>query len=215
MPDNIQKHKVALMKEMGANGFRCSHYPHAEATMDALDEMGFVVMAETRWFESTEEGIEQLEMLVKRDRNRPSILFWSVGNEEPKFSSGSGIRICKKMMDAVRKLDDTRMVICAVDAPGDSTVYDYLDAIGINYNLNKYDELHAKYPEKMIFASECCATGTTRGWYYDDAPKKGYINAFDKDTNHWFMGRENTWKFFGERDWFVGTYTTAMKWNCS
>ena len=206
VPDNIQRHKVAVMKEMGANGFRCSHYPHAEATMDALDEMGFVVMAETRWFESTEEGIEQLEMLVKRDRNRPSILFWSVGNEEPKFSSESGIRICKKMMDAVRKLDDTRMVICAVDAPGDSTVYDHLDAIGINYNLNKYDELHAKYPEKMIFASECCATGTTRGWYYDDAPKKGYINAFDKDTNHWFMGRENTWKFFGERDWIVGAY---------
>jgi beta-galactosidase len=110
------------------------------------------------------------------------------------------------MMDAVRKLDDSRMVICAVDAPGDSTVYDYLDAIGINYNLHKYDELHEKYPDKMIFASECCATGTTRDWYYDDAPNKGYINAFDKDTNHWFMGRENTWKFFGERDWIVGAY---------
>ena len=206
VPDNIQRHKVAVMKEMGANGFRCSHYPHAEATMDALDKMGFVVMAETRWFESTDEGLEQLEMLVKRDRNRPSILFWSVGNEEPKFSSESGIRICRKMMDKVRKLDDSRMVICAVDAPGDSTVYDYLDAIGINYNLHKYDELHEKYPDKMIFASECCATGTTRGWYYDDAPNKGYINAFDKDTNHWFRGRENTWKFFGERDWIVGAY---------
>lgn len=206
VPDNIQRHKVAVMKEMGANGFRCSHYPHAEATMDALDEMGFVVMAETRWFESTDEGLEQLEMLVKRDRNRPSILFWSVGNEEPKFSSESGIRICRKMMDRVRKLDDTRMVICAVDAPGDSTVYDYLDAIGINYNLHKYDELHEKYPDKMIFASECCATGTTRGWYYDDAPNKGYINAFDKDTNHWFRGRENTWKFFDKRDWVVGAY---------
>ena len=206
VPDNIQRHKVSVMKEMGANGFRCSHYPHAEATMDALDEMGFVVMAETRWFESTDEGLEQLEMLVKRDRNRPSILFWSVGNEEPKFSSESGIRICRKMMDRVRKLDDTRMVICAVDAPGDSTVYDYLDAIGINYNLHKYDELHEKYPNKMIFASECCATGTTRGWYYDDAPNKGYINAFDKDTNHWFRGRENTWKFFSEREWVVGAY---------
>ena len=81
------------------------------------------------------------------------------------------------------------MVICAVDAPGSSAVYEYLDAIGINYNLHKYDELHEKYPDKMIFASECCATGTTRDWYYDDAPNKGYINAFDKDTNHWFRGR--------------------------
>lgn len=206
VPDNIQKHKVAVMKEMGANGFRCSHYPHSEATMDALDEMGFVVMAETRWFESTEEGMEQLRMLVKRDRNRPSILFWSVGNEEPKHATEAGQRICRNMMHEVRKLDDTRFVMAAVDAPGESTVYEELDVIGINYNLNKYDEIHEKFPDKMIFASECCATGTTRGWYYDDAPNKGYINAFDKDTNNWFMGRANTWKFFAERDWIVGAY---------
>lgn len=209
VPDNIQKHKVQLMKEMGANGFRCTHYPHSEATMDALDEMGFVVMAETRWFESTTEGIEQLEMLIKRDRNRPSILFWSVGNEEPKHKTEAGLRICRNMMNVVRKLDDTRLVMAAVDAPGESTVYKELDAIGINYNLNKYDEIHEKFPDKMIFASECCATGTTRGWYYDDAPEKGYINAFDKNTNHWFMGRKNTWKFFAKRDWIIGAYQWA------
>ncbi len=209
VPDNIQKHKIAMLKEMGANGFRCSHYPHCEATMDALDEMGFIVMAETRWFESTDEGIEQLEMLVKRDRNRPSILFWSVGNEEPKFATESGQRICKNMMDVVRKLDGTRMVMAAVDKPANSTVYADLDAIGVNYNLHIYDDLHEQYPEKMIFASECCATGTTRGWYYDDAPEQGYINAFDKDTNTYFRGREYTWKFMRERDWVVGGYQWA------
>lgn len=209
VPDNIQKHKIAMLKEMGANGFRCSHYPHCEATMDALDEMGFIVMAETRWFESTEEGIEQLEMLVKRDRNRPSILFWSVGNEEPKFATESGQRICKNMMDVVRKLDDTRMVMAAVDKPANSTVYADLDAIGVNYNLHIYDELHEQYPDKMIFASECCATGTSRGWYYDDAPEQGYINAFDKDTNNYFRAREYTWKFLRERNWVVGGYQWA------
>lgn len=209
VPDNIQKHKIAMLKEMGANGFRCSHYPHCEATMDALDEMGFIVMAETRWFESTEEGIEQLEMLVKRDRNRPSILFWSVGNEEPKFATESGQRICKNMMDVVRKLDDTRMVMAAVDQPANSTVYADLDAIGVNYNLHIYDDLHEQYPDKMVFASECCATGTSRGWYYDDAPEQGYINAFDKDTNNYFRAREYTWKFLRERKWVVGGYQWA------
>ncbi len=208
VPDNIQKYKIALMKEMGANGFRCSHYPHAEATMDALDEMGFVVMAETRWFEATDEGIEQLEMLVKRDRNRPSVCFWSMGNEEPKFSSESGIRICKHMMDVVRKLDDTRMVVCAVDAPGDSTVYEYLDAIGINYNLNKYDELHAKYPEKMIFASECGATGTTRDWNFNSC---GDVRLRDKDrdANAWFLGRERTRKILAKKPYVFGAYQWA------
>jgi beta-galactosidase len=70
------------MKQMGANGYRTSHYPQAEALMDALDENGFIVMAETRWFDSSDEGKAQLEMLMKRDRNHPSVIIWSLGNEE-------------------------------------------------------------------------------------------------------------------------------------
>lgn len=207
VPDNIQRHKIAMIKEMGANGFRCSHYPHGEATMDALDDLGFITMAETRWFDSTKEGLEQLEMLIKRDRNRPSVLFWSVGNEEPKFVTESGRRIAKTMIAFVKRLDNTRLVISANDkSPDVATVYDVLDAVGINYNLEKFDMVHEKYPEKPIFSSENCATGTTRGWYYEDDPKKGYLNAIDKDTNSWFRGREQTWRFLRSRPWIIGGY---------
>ncbi len=207
VPDNIHKHKVKLIKEMGANGFRCSHYPHCEATMDALDEMGFIVMAETRWFESTPEGIEQLEMLIKRDRNRPSICFWSVGNEEMHHTTEQGRRICKSMMARVKQLDNTRIVMSAVsNDPDVATVYDELDAIGINYNLDKFDKIHEKYPDKPIFSSECCATGTTRGWYHDDCAELGYISAYDKDSTAWFLGREKTWKFLTDRKWVMGGY---------
>jgi beta-galactosidase len=87
-----------------------------------------------------------------------------------------------------------------------ATVYDELDAIGINYNLNLYDGIHEKYPEKCVFSSECCATGTTRGWYDDDCHEKGYLSAYDKDTNNWFLGRERTWKFLNERPWVLGGY---------
>ena len=80
--DNIHRYKVRLMKEMGANGYRTTHYPQSNTLMDALDENGFLVMSESRWFESSEEGLKQLETLVKRDRNRPSVIFWSIGNEE-------------------------------------------------------------------------------------------------------------------------------------
>ena len=204
--DNIYRYRIEMIKEMGANGYRTSHYPHAEATMDALDELGFIVMDETRWFDSTDEGIEQLEMLVKRDRNRPSVLFWSVGNEEPHHGTEEGRRICKSMMAHVRKLDDTRYVMTAVDAPEGSTVYDELDAIGINYSLDKYEYVHKKYPDKPIFASECCATGSTRGWYDEDFPQKSYFSAYDKDTNSWFLGREKTWQFISEREWIIGEY---------
>ena len=207
VPDNVHRYKVELLKEMGANGYRTSHYPHPEAVMDALDEMGFIVMAETRWFESTDEGKQQLEMLVKRDRNRPSVLFWSVGNEEPHHLTEEGRRICKSLMAEVRKLDNTRVVMSAVSHDPDiATVYDELDAIGINYNLDKYDKVHKKYPDKPVFSSECCATGSTRSWYDDDCAEKSYISAYDRDTNAWFLGREKTWKFMCEREWILGEY---------
>ena len=58
----------------------------------------------------------------------------------------------------------------------------------------------------QLKATENCATGTTRGWYHDDSPEKGYINAYDRDTNSWFRGRELTWKFLMERPWVMGGY---------
>ena len=205
--DNIHRYKIEMIKEMGANGYRTSHYPQTEAIMDALDELGFIVMAETRWFESTDEGKQQLEMLIKRDRNRPSVLFWSVGNEEPHHLTEEGRRICKNLKAYIQKLDNTRCIMSAVsDDPDVATVYDELDAIGINYNLDKFDKIHKKYPDKPVFSSECCATGTTRGWYDADFSEKSIFSAYDKDTTSWFLGREKTWKFMCERKWVLGEY---------
>ncbi len=208
--DNIYKYRIRLMKEMGANGYRTAHYPHAEATMDALDEMGFLVMDETRWFESTPEGKQQLETLIKRDRNHPSVILWSVGNEEPKHIDEQGRRIAKSLIAFAKRLDPARPVTTAVsNSPLDATVFDLVDVIGINYNLDAYDEIHKKYPDKPFISSECCATGTTRAWYFDDDEKKGYINSYDHDTNKWFKGRENTRIFFAERPWICGSYQWA------
>ena len=205
--DNIRKYKIGLIKEMGANAYRCTHYPQTAETMDALDEAGLIVMAETRWFESTKEGLEQLETLIKRDRNRPSVFFWSVGNEEPKQTTDAGRRISRRMIEKIRQLDPTRWITCAVsNDPDKATVYDDLDVIGINYNHWNYDAVHKNHPDKMIVASECCATGTTRGWYYDDDPQKGYFNAVDHDTNEWFIGRENTWRLFRDRPYISGAF---------
>ncbi len=205
--DNVQRYRAKMIKEMGANAFRCSHYPHPESFMDALDELGLVVMDETRWFSSEEESMKQLEMLVKRDRNRPSVIFWSVGNEEPNHITEEGRKICKAMMSKVKKLDDTRVVMTAVSmSPDVATVYDELDAIGVNYNWDKYDGIHEKYPDKPMFSSECCATGTTRGWYEDDCEERGYICGYDHDANATFRSREFTWKYLCERDWLLGGF---------
>ncbi len=205
VPDNIMRYQVQLLKDMGVNGFRTSHYPHGEATMDALDELGFLVMDETRWFESTDEGKEQLTMLMKRDRNRPSVIFWSVGNEEPHHCTPEGKRIARSLMALAHKLDSTRCIMTAVDHPERATVYDELEAIGVNYNIQRYDEFHAKYPNKPFFSSEFCATGTTRGWYFDDDSERGHISAYDHDTNDYFVSREKSYKLT-DRKWIMGGY---------
>jgi beta-galactosidase len=210
VPDRVQRYRIKLLKEMGANGYRTSHYPQGEATMDALDEAGFLVMDENRWFDSSPEGLSQLEMLVKRDRNRPGVIFWSVANEEPLHKTDMGRRITETMKAFVKALDNTRPVTAAISHdPLHAAAAPSHDVIGINYNLESVEPLHAKYPAIPVVYSECCATGTTRGWYLDDNPEKGYIFGYDRDTNASFLGREKTWKFILERGWICGEYQWA------
>lgn len=209
VPDNVAKYKIKLIKEMGANGFRTSHYQNSAAVMDALDELGFIVMDETRWFESTDEGLEQMRGLVMRDRNRPSVVFWSTGNEEPLHSCEEGGKIHRALAAEVRKYDNTRFVMTAQDSRVlESQVFDDCDLVCVNYNLQNYDALHEKYPDKLILASECCATGTTRGWHLP-SNSQGRIRDLDRDTSTWFKGRELTWKHLKERPWVIGAYQWA------
>ena len=212
VPDNILRHKVKMLKEMGANGYRCSHYPHPTATMDALDEMGFIVMDECRWMESTDEGIAQMEMVMKRDRNRPSVIFWSLGNEEPHHKTEVGQRINKSMYRRAKQLDPDRYIMAAVDKAEGCTIFGCLDVIGVNYNLQHYDSIHETYPDRAVFGSECSSCGTTRGYYFDNknlVSVEGYVEGYDHDTNKWFISRENTWKFMMERPWTLGEYIWA------
>lgn len=209
VPENVARYKVSLMKEMGANGYRTSHYQQTNAYMDAFDEMGFLVMNETRWFESTEESFRQIESLVKRDRNRPSVIMWSTSNEEPNHVTEVGNRLHKAVSAQIRKFDYTRPITAAEDkTPERSTIYELCDFIGINYNLSIYDKVHEMCPEKPIFASECCATGTSRDWNFD-SDTSGRIRDKDVDTNSWFLGREKTWKFLMERPYVFGCYQWA------
>lgn len=209
VPDNVIRYKMKLIRQMGANGFRTSHYQHPAAAMDAMDEMGFLVMDEMRWFESTDEAMKQLESLVKRDRNRPSVIFWSTGNEEPHFVTDVGRRIHRALAERIRQLDPTRYITAAVDkTPERSTVYGDCDVIGINYNLDIYDRVHEMCPDRAIFASECCATGTTRDWHYP-SELGGRMRDKDSDSNSWFRSRETTWKHLMSRPYVIGGYQWA------
>lgn len=206
VPKNIIRHKIKMLKEMGANGYRTSHYQQTGEYLDALDEMGFLVMDEARWFESTDESKKQLRTLIKRDRNRPSVIIWSTGNEEPFFLTDAGRRIHKSLVAEIRKLDYTRVITSAQDRkPELSTLYDDSEIIGINYNLNLYDDVHSRYPEKPVFASECAATSTERDWHFE-SNCEAIRRDRDEDVDEWFLSREKTYKFLRSKEWVFGMY---------
>lgn len=208
VPDNIAKYKISLIKEMGANGYRTSHYQQTAAYLDACDEQGILVLDETRWFESTKESFEQIESLVKRDRNRPSVIMWGVGNEEPTMLNENGKRTFRAIASYIRKLDYTRPVTPALnDVPHKSTVIDYCDAIGVNYNLDAFDKLHEIKPDKPIFASECCATGSSRDWHFESDENIGRIRDYDTSpATTWYSSRKKTWKHYMERPYIFGAF---------
>lgn len=210
VPDNLCRHRVSLFREMGANAFRASHYPHPEATMDACDEQGLLVMDETRRYESNEEAVAQLEAMVRRDRNHPSVFLWSTGNEEMAYHGmEQGHRIHRALEHVIRRLDPTRPVTTAITNVHDASVYTICEVIGINYNLLQLDDLHRRFPEKPFVSSENCAVGSTRGWYWGDSPERGYMDARDFNPGpgtFQFYGREQTWKFFMERPWISGGF---------
>lgn len=206
VPDNVQRYKIGLIKQMGANAYRTSHYPHAECVMEELDKNGFIVLDETRRFESTEEGKRQLETLIKRDRNRPSVIFWSIGNEEQYFHTAQGRKICKNLLAFARSLDDSRPITVACDKIDREKVLDLVDVIGVNYCYDQIDALHEKYPDKPMIMTECVASGTKRGWYDEVDDKKAARPAWDNDTGDYFRNKERTYSFLAERPFIAGSY---------
>lgn len=208
MPPEIAGYRVRLMKEMGANAMRLAHYPHGEAEMDALDENGMLALAETRWFSTEPEAVKQLTALIRRDRNHPCVFLWSVGNEEPLHAEPRGRRIAAELFARARKLDPTRPLTTVVcHAPERAPVYDACDVLCLNYNLQAYDELRRRYPDKPFLAGEWCATPTTRGWYAPDDPEKGRAFAGDHDPHNGFSAaREDTAAFVRPRKWVAGGF---------
>lgn len=203
---NIADYKISLLKKMGANGYRTSHYMQTKYYLDACDEQGLLVMDETRTFQTSKESLEYLETLVKRDRNRPSVIFWSTGNEEPTHIDQNGEKTQRAMYSFIKKLDSTRYILTAEDkSPEKSTVYQYCDVAGINYNLANYDAVHSNHPKIAVVASECCATGTTRDWNFEEFGNERFPDI-DRTSNTWYRSREETWKFLTSKPYVIGGY---------
>jgi beta-galactosidase len=181
LPAGLAEHKLRLLQEMGCNAVRSAHNPSSRAFLDAADRLGMLVIAENRLLSTAPPYMEDLEALVKRDRNRPSIFAWSLENEELLEDTERGTRLLRRLSQAVRRLDPTRPQMAGGfgDRKFETAYFDSLDIIGTHYGAltATIEDSLDKRPAAPFIADEDSLNPTVRGQYEDD-PVRGWASAF-------------------------------------
>ena len=204
LPDRMQEFRIEKLKAMGSNAYRSSHNPPAPELLDACDRLGMLVIDETRMMASDTEGLDQLSRMIRRDRNHPSIILWSIGNEEHELQGTSrGAQVATRMKHQTRALDPTRPITAAVD---DSKAWGIgitplLDVLGCNYHTDKIPAFHKRFPDKPVIGTETASTVCTRGIYARDEAK-GFVPAYDTDAPPWATTAE-AWLPIAENNPFM------------
>ncbi len=207
LPDRLQWYRLAVLREMGCNAVRTSHNQPTPEWVEACDRMGMMMMCETRQMSSNAEGMRQLELMIKRYRNSPSIILWSIGNEEWLLQNAmaeQGARIGSSMVQLCHELDPTRVVSAAVNGDNEKGVTEAFDIVGFNYGEERPDGFHKKYPKRPVYGSETSSAISTRGEYATD-PLRNTINSYD-GVVPWGKTPEAWWKFYGTREWEAGGF---------
>jgi beta-galactosidase len=208
VPDRLQYYRLGVLKEMGGNAVRTSHNMPTPEWVQGCDRMGLMMMCETRQMSSNPEGLAQLENMIKRYRNSPSIILWSIGNEEWQLQNQEaeeGAKIGATMVRRCHELDPTRVVSAAVNGDNSKGVSEAFDIIGFNYQLQYPDAYHKAHPEKPIYGSETASTVATRGVYQTDK-LRNVLSAYDVNQPGWGETAEDWWTFYGTRDWEAGGF---------
>ena len=221
VPDRIHWDRVAVMKQMGSNGWRTAHNPVSTEFLDACDRQGMLVMAEVRMMASTPEGLSQLERMIRKDRNHPSIVLWSLANEEYFYQgTPTGARIVSSMKRLAKTLDPSRPVTGAMNGGWGRGISHVVDVQGFNYwnggmpgekegGNNKpknadIDAFHQSYPKQPTVGTEVSNASSSRGIYEAD-PKAGYVTAFNLKSAS-VTDAEQWWKIFADRPFLSGGF---------
>ncbi len=200
--------QLEIMRDMGCNAIRTSHNPPAAELLELCDRMGFLVWDECfdKWDgtadrvngkpDLAEHADRQLRNLMMRDRNHPSVVLWSIGNEignQPYDREGKSPQRVKMLSDIVRKYDDTRPVGigCHIPNTADEPILDSLDVTGWNY-ARRYENMRQKYPDKPLIYSESASTLSTRGFYDLPLPnikteysQQSQVDSYDHNAAAW------------------------------
>ena len=208
MPEALMAWRIKQLKKIGCNAYRSSHNPMTPALLDICDREGILVIDENRLAGINTEHQRLLEKMIKRDRNHPSIILWSDGNEEWGMENTiQGTRIAAAMREYTRLLDPTRPSTIA--NAGGSEMIKGLDVVGFNYILqNDVDNRKKAHPSWRIVGTEETTGCGTRGVYFDSPERPGHMRSMNlsPDTDGTENRIERGWKFYAERPWGAGLF---------
>ncbi|MDR1781073.1 MAG: DUF4982 domain-containing protein [Tannerella sp.] len=239
VPDRANIRKLQIIKEYGCNAIRCSHNPPTPEFLDACDSLGFLVIGEA--FDKWKGGYyaqhfdqawqKDLGSMLLRDRNHPSIIIWSAGNEtsEQGDLSGEGTKRAKMLYDYIRATDPSRPVSVSlatsdddVEAYNISGFADVFDIVGYNYQEPWYAEDHKNFPKRIILGTETFPFyhgrwGSTKRHYYvrDYFPRNPWYDVIENDyvsggfiwTGIDYLGETMGWPSKG---WVTGLFDVCM-----
>ncbi len=230
--------QLEILKEMGANGIRTSHNPPAPELLELCDRVGFIVMDEAfdMWKKKKTDfdyhldwdqwHRRDLEDMVLRDRNHPSIFIWSIGNEIPEQGDSTGVTIARELAGIIKSLDQTRPVTSACNEPNPRNNIiksGALDLIGYNYHQQEFPNFHKIFPGQTFIATETTSALATRGSYdmpsdvirrwptrWDQPFQEGNpdysCSSYDNCSAPWGSTHEETWKVVKKYDFLSGMY---------
>jgi beta-galactosidase len=231
--------QLEILKSMGCNAIRTAHNPPAPELLELCDKMGFLVMDEAfdMWKKKKNSKDYHLDFekqhrtdlvdMIKRDRNHPSIIIWSIGNEIREQFDSTGIAITKELVKIVKDLDTSRMVTSALTETVAEKNFIYqagvLDIYGLNYNHKLYKDFPINYPGQKFLATETTSALVTRGFYDMPSdsirrwPKDGKTkftegnaawsaSSYDNVSAYWGSTHEETWKEVKKYDHVSGLF---------
>ncbi len=194
VPDSLQSWRVEQLKKIGCNAWRTAHNPPSEALLDACDRLGMLVMEENRHLGdaytshsprgTTATNLSDLATMILRDRNHPSVVMWSLCNEEGQRRTPEGMRIFAAMTRVVHRYDTTRPITCAINSHGLTNEVTDEDILGVNYHFREYDVFHRASPGLPMFGSEGVNEKTTRGEYGENRGA-GMCSCYNLSDKQW------------------------------
>lgn len=221
--------QLRIMKEMGVNAIRTSHNMPVRQLMDICDHIGLLVDSEAfdmwenaktefdnhRFFKDTAE--RDVRSWIERDRNHPSLLMWSIGNEISDTNSEHGIEITKRLRDYVRKYDPKGNAPVTIGSNFMSSVTaqkctDELKLAGYNYAEGLYEEHHSRYPDWTIYGSETSSAVRSRGIYHFPAElpllthEDLQCSSLDNSYVGWGCAAKKAWRLDRDCDFCAGQF---------